>query len=222
MLAVTLTLKERVMPVPGMTGGDQVPILKYNAKSRMWRVDDTSVDRLDMIVDLDNAEAGQMRFAENSSPDFHTIKVADLLNGAAYPPAPAGESGFKKGFRVKVKISDKLAGGKTSVRELASSSFATKKAFDKLFDQWLAARQQYPGKLPVVRVKSYEEIVGRFGSNYSPIFEIVRWVDRPPDLNGNPASAAPTKAAGAPAKATQPAAVLEPEDFDDDLDDNFS
>ena len=64
-----------------MTGDSQSDIIKYNAKARIWKADDVSVDKIDMIVDLDNCETGQMRFAENSALDFRMVKVNDLLNG---------------------------------------------------------------------------------------------------------------------------------------------
>jgi hypothetical protein len=192
------------MPIPGMTGGDQVPIVKFNAKSRLWKVDDVSVDKIDMIVDLDNTETGFMRFTENSAPDFRVVRVADLLNGAQYPAEPADSGGlYRKGFRVKVKISDKLAGGKATVREFASSSLATKRGFNALWDAWFAAKE--PGKLPVVRCRSYEEVPGKHGSNYSPTFEIVRWIDRPADLvDGTPPTAKAARPSESPPHATAP------------------
>jgi hypothetical protein len=211
------------MPIPGMTGGDQVPIVKFNAKSRLWKVDDVTVDKIDMIIDLGGTETGWMRFTENSAPDFRMVKVADLLNGAEYPAEPADSNGlYRKGFRVKVKISDKLAAGSPSVREFASSSLATKGAFNKLWNLWQAAQQHQPGKVPVVRCNSYEEIPGRHGSNYAPVLTIVRWVDRPADLVDGPASTAKAaKPTSPPPHVTE--AAGEPEVIDDaDGPENFA
>jgi hypothetical protein len=210
------------MPIPGMTGGDSTPIIKYNAKARLWKVDDVPLNAITFVVDMDNAEAGWSRFAENSAPDFRMVRVADLLAGAHYPEAPdvRGADGtllYRKGFRVQVKIPDKVAAGKPSVREFASNSFVTKRAFDALFDQWFAGRAANPDKLPVVQVKNYEEVAGKHGSNFAPIFELVRWIDRPADLgpkaNGG---AAPTAAATVEAVPDLDA----PENFDD-LDDDI-
>jgi hypothetical protein len=183
------------MPVPGMTSGDGSPIVKYNAKARLWKVDDVSLNEISFIVDMDHAEAGWSRFVENSAPDFRMVPVADLLAGKPFPAAPDvrdpdGKLLYRKGFRVNVKLSDKLAAGKASVREFASNSYVTKLGFDKLFDAWDADRGANVGKVPVVACKTYEEIEGQYGSNFAPIFTITRWIDRPadldPKLNGTP------------------------------------
>jgi hypothetical protein len=178
------------MPIPGMTGSD-APIVKYNAKARLWKVDDVALNQITFVVDMDNAEAGWSRFSENAAPDFRMAKVADLLNGAPYPTAPDvrtadGQPLYKKGFRCSVKIPDKLAAGKASVREFASNSFVTTRAFDKLFDEWFLHREANAGKLPVVACKTYEEIPGKHGSNFAPIFTIVSWIGRPADLGAKP------------------------------------
>jgi hypothetical protein len=200
------------MPIPGMTGGDATPIVKYNAKARLWKVDGESLNAMTFIVDMDNAEAGWSRLTENSAPDFRMVSVADLVAGKPYPEAPDvrdadGKPLYRKGFRVNVKLSDKLAAGKASVREFSSNSFVTKKGFDKLFDEWVAGRDANPGKLPVVSCKTYEEVEGQYGSNFAPIFQITRWVDRPADLGPN----------GAPTAAQAAAPVTA--DVDDEADD---
>ena len=181
------------MPIPGMTGGEARPIVKYNAKARLWKLDDTPLNAISFVADMDHAEAGWMRFNENTAPDFHMTTVADLLAGGTYPEQPTGE-GYRKGFRINVKVSDKLAAGKPSIREFSSNSFVTKRAFDSLFDQWFAGRADHPGQLPVVQVKTYEEVAGKHGSNFAPIFNLVSWINRPADLgpkaNGAPKSAA--------------------------------
>jgi hypothetical protein len=58
------------MSVPGMTGGDQKPLLKYNAKTAKWHVDDKVVDKVTMLLDLENGESGWVKFAEGSLPTF--------------------------------------------------------------------------------------------------------------------------------------------------------
>ena len=203
--------------VPGAVGDSQ-PILKANAKSGRFTVDDASVTRIQFIADLENAEAGWMRFGENMSPDFRLVKVADLLAGSTpYPPPPDvrdkdGKLLYRRGFRLMVKIGDKLAGGRPSVRDLASNSFVMTTAIDDLVRAWYLQRQ--PGKLPVVEVSEWEEVKGAHGSNFKPIFLIKKLVDRPADLDGSTASASSSTDDDAP-----PAHVAdvagEPEDFDD-------
>jgi hypothetical protein len=209
------------MPIPGMTGGDSAPIVKYNAKARLWKVDDVSLNAINFIVDMDNAEAGWSRFVENSAPDFRMVPVSDLIAGKPFPEAPDvrdedGKLLYRKGFRVHVKLGDKLAAGKASVREFASNSYVTKLGFDKLFDAWEAERGANIDKVPVVSCKGYEEVEGQFGSNFSPIFQITRWIDRPADLLPKSNGTAPTARAAA-----ELVTDLGSADGFDDLDDDI-
>jgi hypothetical protein len=170
--------------VPGAIGEGQ-PILKANAKSGRFMVDDKSVTRIQFIADLDNAEAGWMRFGKDMSPDFRVVPVKDLLAGKPYPLAPDvrdadGKMLYRRGFRMMVKISDKLAEGKPTVRELASNSFAMAGAIDDLLRAWYEGKR-VEGKLPVVDCSAWEEVKGPHG-NFKPVFTIKSIVDRPVDL----------------------------------------
>jgi hypothetical protein len=206
--------------VPGAVGEGQ-PILKANAKSGRFTVDDTHVIKIQFIADLENAEAGWMRFGENMSPDFRLVPVRDLLAGKPYPAMPDvrdkdGKPLYKRGFRMMVKIGDKLAGGRPSVRELASNSFVMTTAIDGLLRAWYEQRRQ-DGKLPVVEVTDWTEIKGAHGPNFQPQYLIKKLVNRPADLNGATARAAgaevPTHVADVPGEPDQ---IGEPEDFDED------
>ena len=76
------------MPIPGMTGGDQKPIVKYNAKAAKWKVDDVLLNTINFVIDMDSIEAGWCKFTEGAAPDFRMVKVAELLNGTPYPESP--------------------------------------------------------------------------------------------------------------------------------------
>jgi hypothetical protein len=204
--------------VPGAVGEGQV-ILKCNAKSGRFTIDDTSVTKIQFIADLENAEAGWMRFGENMSPDFRLVAVKDLLAGKPYPAPPDVRDKdnrllYKRGFRMMVKIGDKLAGGRPSVRELASNSFVVTTAIDGLLRAWYEQYRE-DGKLPVVEVANWTEIKGAHGANFQPQFLIKKLVDRPADLEGVATHAAGMAAADeVPAHVTDP--VGEPEDFDEE------
>jgi hypothetical protein len=170
--------------------GNKSDLLRYNAKSGKWKIDEDLVDKISFIADMDHAEAGWSKFKEREAPSFVMVKVTDLLNGTPYP---AAIDGYDKAFRVRVKLTDQLAKGRPSVREFSSSSFIVLRSFDSLFDQWHAERDKQPGKVPVVAVDSYEEIDGKFGVNMAPVFRIKSWVDRPRDLPDG-AMAQPTPA----------------------------
>jgi hypothetical protein len=201
------------MPIPGMTGGDATPIVKYNAKARLWKVDDVPLNTISFVIDMDNAEAGWSLFRENTAPDFVMVPVIDLAGGQPYPAQPSED--HRKGFRCLVKIPDKLAAGKASVREFASNSLAVRRAFDNLYDAWLLERKEHPGQLPVVTCKTYDEVTTKHGSNFAPIFTITGWIKRPADLGKSNGSAA---AAGnvpldVPEAEVGPDPIGEPEDF---------
>ena len=166
------------MPIPGMSSSKS-DLLRYNAKSGKWKIDEDLVDKISFIADMDHAEAGWSKLAERSAPDFRMVKVTSLLNGTPYPSAP---DGFDKAFRVRIKLPDQFATGRPSVREFSSSSYIVLRAFDGLFDEWNAERERQTGKLPMVTVDSYEEIDGKFGINMAPVFRIKGWIDRPRDL----------------------------------------
>jgi hypothetical protein len=210
--------------VPGAVGDSQ-PILKGNAKSGRFTVDDVSVTKIQFIADLENAEAGWMRFGENMSPDFRLVKVKDLLAGKPYPEAPDvrdkdGKLLYKRGFKMMIKLGDKLAGGKPSVREFASNSFVMTTAIDGLLRAWYEQFRQ-EGKLPVVAVDDWTEVKGAHGSNFQPQFLIKRLVDRPADLKAdNEASPLKPQVKSGPSHVTD--VPGEPEIIDEDAVEDFS
>jgi hypothetical protein len=202
--------------VPG-TVGENKPIIKCNAKSGRFTVDDVSVIKIQFIADVENAEAGWMRFGENVAPDFKLVRVKDLLAGKPYPTAPDardkdGKLLYRKGFRMWVKISDKLTGDKPNIRELASNSFAVTTAIDGLMRAWYEQHRQ-DGKLPLVSVTEWDEIPGQKGSNFRPQFNILKLVNRPVDLDDKLNGQAAKAADEVPAHVTDVAGV--PEDFGD-------
>jgi hypothetical protein len=168
--------------------GESKPIIKYDAKAAKWKVGDTVMNTITMIVDMDNVEVGPMRFGQGVAPDFHVVRAADIgRNGVSMPPTPKevdekGRSAYRRGFRAIVKLSDKIANGGPSVREWSSNSSATCAGVNLLHDAWLAAKDQHPGKVPVVRMTEAQVVSGAFGDNYRPILTIINWVPRPADL----------------------------------------
>jgi hypothetical protein len=201
------------MAVPGMTGGEQKPLVKYNAKTGQWQIDDKVVTTLTMLVDMEHAEAGWAKFAEGVAPDFRMTTMASMVAGGAYPQMPTdvdqkGKPLFRRAFRVMVKIPDKLAAGKASIREWASNSLATVRSVDRLHTAWLAGRQD--GKVPVVTMTGTLAIPGAFGSNQEPVLSIVKWIDRPAGFGPDASPATPESP---PPSITDP--LGEPEVFDD-------
>jgi len=198
-------------------GGDFSPIVKYDARAgRMFRVDRTQdsggawqTDNVEItngfqaVFDLENIEVGWALFAAGSPPSFALAKL-----GQPMPARPTSE--HKNAFRVMLKLG-KAVGG--DVREMAAQSKAVIGAMDKLHDAYSAGLKDNAGKLPVVAMTGSVPIVstgqGKSSTNYQPVFEIVKWVDRPAELSGGvaPVGAAPV----APAPVAPPApATAEP------------
>jgi hypothetical protein len=201
--------------IPGLVGGGGQALLKYDAKARCFKVDDKVLTSITMIVDVEKAEVGWIKFADNTMPEFELVPIESLTNGTSYPAMPderdsKGRPMWRRGFRVPVKLHDKLVSTGPTVREWASCALATTRGFDALHDQWLAGRQT--GKVPVVSCNEFEEEPGQFGSNYRPVFKIVKWIARPDDMLDD---AVQTKA---PQGATPDPGTAE--DFADELNDS--
>jgi hypothetical protein len=176
------------MPIPGLASSKQ-SILKCNASAGNFNVDGKMLTQIGFALDMDNAEVGQAKFVRGQEPVFVMARVTDIVAGASFPEPP--DESFGKSFRCRVKLSDGI--GTPSVREFSTGSFVVFGALDDLFDHWQAARRDHPGQLPVVFVTEFDAIEGKFGVNYAPRFDIIDWIDRPPDLPDRPLSAPPVR-----------------------------
>ena len=214
--------------------GDIVPVLKFDARAgRFFRVDraDGQNNPVDItqgfkaVMDFENVEVGYIHFPAGAAPEFRMVPI-----GSAMPENPGGK--FRQGVRLMLKLSGNCGG---DVREIATTAKAVLSAFDACHTEYMAGLPANPGKLPVVSLKTTVPVVtqGRDDkgnpvktTNYSPVFEITGWVNRPDDLvfvpkgGGAPAQqAAQQQAAQAPA-ATPPStgstAVSAPAAADDD------
>lgn len=182
-------------------GGDFKVFVSYNAKAGRWYTKEDKpeasqyeVTDLTAIFDMDNLKTGWFLFAAGTAP----VKQFDpSLSQAAAKP---GE-GFKRGFELDL-YSEKNLGG---VREFASTAGVVIEAMNALYDEWSATKAANPGKLPVVRCAGVLPVTGKHGTNYQPQLSIVAWADRPADLAGNAAPAAPAPAPQAASPASAPA-----------------
>src|SRR5919106_1272247 len=184
-------------------GGDAKPIVKFDAKEGKLKIDDGVIDlkKFKAIFDLEGLELGYCRFNEGAAPDW---RMAPATNEQAVKALqrPEGSEArpYKWGFRLNLKLTKELANGAPDIREFASNSYVTLNGIDQLHDDWMAEKNNHPGKLPVVTGKSMTTIPGKFGRLYQPVFMIAGWIDAPKDLiaarNGNGDK---PKAKGAPA-----------------------
>jgi hypothetical protein len=198
------------LPPPG-GGADRHDILKYDARAgRLFRVDRTQsatgwsnetieiTRQFQAVMDLENIEHGWLSFPTNDAPDLQTVRLSEPM-----PARPSRQ--HRAGFRVFMVLGRTAGGG---VKEMAANAQASIQGMDRLHNLYLEGVKSNPGMLPVVELADTESIVssGKGGdgrpvssTNYIPIWRILKWVPRPPEL---PASGRPAPVGSAPA-ATQ-------------------
>jgi len=165
-------------------GGSGVtrPFVKFNAKADKWFVrspegGDQEIARPTFLLDLKNIRTGWLRFREGQAPE----RVIDpSLDRAA--PSP-GED-FKRGF-VVTAYSPKFFGGAV---EFSSASIHLSNAIREVYAAFEddGAKTENRGKVPVVACTGSEAMKDKYGINYRPKLEIVKWVDRPAELPDAP------------------------------------
>lgn len=173
-------------------GGDFNKVVKFDARAgRMFRVEreqdsggSWTTENVEItngftaVMDLENIEVGWCLFAAGVAPQLSLVKLGDPL-----PARPSDQ--HKQGFRLLMKLG-KASGG--DVREMAATSKAVLGAVDDLHNAYEAGKAANPGKLPLVALTGSKAIVstgkGQTSTNYAPIFEIQKWLDRPEGLGG--------------------------------------
>jgi len=163
--------------LPTGGGGDFIPFLKYNAKSGRWyskqedAADDKEVKGMTAILDLAQIKTGKFKFAAGVAPD---LKFDSSL-GAGDAAKP--DETYKPGFYVLAFA--KSIGG---LREFTSNAGVVNEAMNELYDAYIAAPEAGQGKLPVVKCVEEKPVESKHGTNYKPVFEIQKWVDRPAEM----------------------------------------
>ena len=173
-------------------GGDYAPLCKYDARAgRMFRVDRSQdsggnwqTDNVEItngfqaVFDLEGIEVGWALLASGVAPSWSMVPLGQPL-----PAKPSDQ--HKQAFRLSIKLG-KASGG--DVREFASQAKAVIGAIDGLHTQYEAQKGANAGKLPVVAMTKTVPITtqgkGQSSTNYTPVFEIKSWIDRPPELGG--------------------------------------
>jgi hypothetical protein len=163
------------MPLNIGATGSIKPYVKFNAKADKWFAKgengDIEIARPAFIADLPNIATGWLRFLEGQAPE----RVMDTSLDRA---APNPGNGFKRGFMLAV-YSQKFFGG---FAELSSASIHMGNAIREVYSAFEAERASHPGQVPVIACTGSEPMKDRYGTNYRPKLEIVKWVDRPAEL----------------------------------------
>ena len=191
------------MPLNIGATGSIKPYVKFNAKADKWfakgETGDVEIARPTFIADLPNIATGWLRFLEGQAPE----RVMDISLDRA---APSPGNGFKRGFVLAV-YSQKFFGG---FAELSSASIHMGNAIREVYSVFEAERASHPGQVPVIACTGSEPMKDRYGTNYRPKLEIVKWVDRPAELPDQSPVDPSEVWQGAPTMTARPQAVHVP------------
>ena len=136
---------------------DALPILKFDAGSaRFLRIDRDDrqrhfidvTEKFRAIFDMERLQVGWMLFGHGAAPDMRLFHV-----GEPWPAAPTAL--HRRGIRAVLQLDPVIGGG---VREICSTAAGFLRGFDALHDEWLAARHDNPGRLPVVGLAGFTRI----------------------------------------------------------------
>jgi len=189
-------------------GGSFLPLLKFDSRSgRMaitqrkqhangsWGREDIDITRQqpEFVVDFRTIEVGWIEFGK--PPAFAVVPLGEPM------PKKPGD-GFKQGFRVKVAGKVLAAPDGGIVREWATTAKCVINALNDLHNTYEQAPEAADGKIPVVKFVDTTPIKTQTPqgttTNYAPVFDVVKWVDRPEMLGaatvplpGKPATPAP-------------------------------
>jgi hypothetical protein len=152
------------------------PYVKFNAKADKWFArgedgSDQEITRPTFIVDLPNIATGWLLFREGQAPER-------CIDPSLDQAAPSPGEGFKRGF-VVMTYSQKFFGG---AAEFSSASIHLSNAMKDIYSAWETERGNHHGMLPVVSCTGAEAMKDKYGTNYRPKLEIVKWVERPAEL----------------------------------------
>jgi hypothetical protein len=160
-------------------------IVKYDARAgRIFRVDRTqdssgnfvneSVDitqPFKAIFDFKTMQAGWFLFAAGSAPDLNLVDI-----GQEFPARPSAN--HKHGVKLMIKLA-KDCGGDKPIREMAGTSKAFLSGVEPVYAQYLAEKDNHPGKLPVIVLERTTLVTTGSGdkrsTNYHPVFKIIGW-----------------------------------------------
>lgn len=172
------------MQSPTGNGEDFKVYVAFNAKAGRWYTKEDKPDAelfevkdMTAVFDFASLRTGWFLFAPGVAP---VKQINPTLNAATARPG----DGFKSGFQVNLFSGKNLLG----VREFASTAGVVIDSMNELYDRYCEAPECKDGKLPVVKCVDVKPIAGAHGTNYSPVFQIVSWVERPPELAEVPAA----------------------------------
>lgn len=191
------------------SSADIVPHVKFDSRAGRW----SKIDRVQgaagwesnvtdftqnaiFVIDLANIEVGWVHFSPQG-PNYAMSPV-----GQKQPDQPSKD--HKQGFKVKIFSEKNLDG----IRVWSTNAKCVLSSIDELYATYTASPEAAQGKLPVIQMvnvtavkTSGKDAAGKpvSSTNYSPVFQILQWVDRPEAFG---ATVTPITAAAAQAAST--------------------
>jgi hypothetical protein len=184
------------LPESAARSEPRLPIIAFNAaKGRLLLIDrvqdqngdwstvknlSNAVQALSFAVDFGRLETGWIHFAGMRMPLFVMAPYGQPC--PAQPPSPGVTASgravqFKAGFRMPVW--GKAIGG---VRDFGGNSAALIAGMNALHTEFEAAPQARAGQIPAVCLADMAIVKVGESSNFQPVFAIIAWIDRPPEL----------------------------------------
>lgn len=148
----------------------KIPILKFNAKSGRWSLLSKKtikeIENPSFLLEFDQIKTGWFLFRPNKKP---LIK----LNYPVPRKKPRKFKGmeYKSGFIVNGKGTNF-----EGTFEFSSSSYTTKLAISKLYDEYLAKKKRHKGKSPIIETGEPTALrLSEYNFMYVPTFKIWGW-----------------------------------------------
>lgn len=187
------------------TGGNFTPYVKYNSKAGRWYIKgengEIEVTPKQFLADFGNIKTGWMLFVEGQAPS--KVWDANLSTPAAKP-----SDKHKRGFSLNLYSKASFNG----LVELASSSMHLCTAINDLYGQYEAeaGKPENKGKVAVVEFAGSTPMKDKMGTNYRPNFKLVKFADRPADMD---AASDEEEIPVAPVQKAAPAPIVAQDEF---------
>ena len=183
------------MPLTFINDTSGAAFVRFSVEDNEWLRSSETGDLVEfdpssgVVIDIENVQLGWLKLSGGR----------DWVEWPGNDPtkAPQPSDAHKQGFSVKM-YSKKLFDDEP-VRELCTSQTGMNMFIRKLHEECEATGNFKQGKVPAIKIgKSKEKMKVGAGSTRVPPFEIVKWMDRPEELDAGSSS----PAANAPSKST--------------------
>lgn len=165
------------------------PRVKWDVKQgRFFRIDRTedngqwSTDEVELegeaatfLLNIHSTVIGWAHLQQGQAPQEIMVP---LTPGEPAPPKPAWPKATPS-VEMQVKLCQ-AAGGE--VRQMATTSMALRAAMSEMYSTVAQAPEHAAGKVPAVRITGKTSQKTKFGTNHTPVFEVISWHDRPEEF----------------------------------------